>query len=200
MKTPLNVIPGLARNVLKGLTVTPKPAGATPGGRGIREVRKLEIAHDGRVALEGCQGCRQWDRARLGIQSAQGQQADSQSWKSRNVSSWNLLEAESWRKKVTSMDWFPSISHRSRPRKSSTARCFRPSALDPLKKIATVESGFLPSESLMKKPEGPEIQDDCPLIVEASCFAIHRSLQTVRSREEFHRTDIPRRRACVQMT
>ena len=42
----------------------------------------------------------------------------------------------------------------------------------------------------MKKPEGPEIQDDCPLIVEASCFAIHRSLQTVRSREESHRTDI----------
>jgi len=87
------------------------------------------------------------------------------------------------------MDWFPSISHRSRPRKSSTARCFRPSVLNPPEKIATVESGFLPSESLMKKPEGPEIQDDCPLIVEASCFAIHRSLQTVRSREDFHRTD-----------
>jgi len=99
------------------------------------------------------------------------------------------LKQSPGKKKVTSMDWFPSISHRSRPRKSSTARCFRPSVLNPPEKIATVESRFLPSESLMEKPEGPEIQDDCPLIVAASCFAIHRSLQTVRSREAFRRTD-----------
>jgi len=58
--------------------------------------------------------------------------------------------------------------------------------------MATVESGFLPSESLVKKPEGPEIQDDCPLIVEASCFAIHRSLLCKLSEagKKLDRTDI----------
>src|SRR5271157_2225511 len=98
------------------------------------------------------------------------------------------------------MDWFPLISHRSRPRKSSNASCFPPSALDPLKNIATVESGFLPSESLKKKPEGPEIQDDCPLIVEASCFATHRSLLNCQKPGRFSSNRLPRRRACVQMS
>jgi hypothetical protein len=44
----------------------------------------------------------------------------------------------------------------------------------------------------MKQPEGPEVQDDCPLIVEASCFAIHRSLlyKLSEAGKKLDRTDI----------
>src|SRR5208337_28422 len=98
------------------------------------------------------------------------------------------------------MDWFPLISHRSRPRKSSTARCFRPSALDPLKNIATVESGFLPSESLKKKPEGPEVQDDCPPDSGSILFRNPPFSTNCQKPGRFSSNRLPRRRACVQTT
>ena len=40
------------------------------------------------------------DPARLGAQAGQGQQADSKAGNQEIVSSWNLLEAESWQKKL----------------------------------------------------------------------------------------------------